>query len=67
MASSTSAADSARELSWLISGTSEVLRIPETRIDPDRTLWESELDSITIVELTLYFRCEHGIASELLK
>lgn len=59
------AAESAQELSWLIRGMSEVLGIPETRIDPDLTLWESELDSLTILALTVFFEREYGMVIEL--
>jgi len=55
------ATDSTRELSWLITGIAEALGIPETRIDPDRTLWESELDSITILKLAAFFQREHAM------
>lgn len=56
--------ESSRELSWLIEGIAQALEIPETKIDPDSTLWENGMDSLGIIRLLEFLRREHGLVIE---
>jgi aryl carrier-like protein len=56
--------ESSRELSWLIEGISQALEVPETKIDPDSTLWENGMDSLGIIRLLEFLRREHGLVIE---